>query len=792
MMRIPLSSTPFYYLTAGNTERREHMEREFAAQRPVAVHAVPHTRFDPRDIKHVRTRRSGITGFLRILDTAALSDREFRPFVILEDDAKKHRDMPEALSVPDDTDICYIGLSEWGMTDQPNGSKGTVCFSEVEGCDEVIRIYNMLSTHGLMLCSVRGLLALQKCLVEDFYKKRGWDRSLAQVQPHLRVYALKTPLVYQCAALGGVENERSTRVTHRSLRRRELPASWRNTENLSVLTSANPPEASAALVRCVKPTIIKATPQKGGSLGPAQKRAVGVGEVFRVIGTAQEHYRVSPLAGGGECDGWYVYKPHFAGAASAQTRLLPLPDLLAALPPHVLLRFDNEAFPSYQVGTDIDILVSCLDTSVCAIVDRCASSNFRHALRILQPDVHAHLDMLDDSTGSLHLRFDLYTALPYTRFRLHPGLWSNVLSHRVRRGPVWQPRPQDDLALRYAEYIEHQDRRPEKIKHLRYVEEHGQGVDFARVRPGDTDCTLNYASCEAGFFGFIVWNHGLKHLESIFEMLHQSFVCQVLYIKKLEPPDMDAFLRALYAEDLGGDPAGPLHGHIKAKTRYLASMPRRCLFALLRKPDTRPAGGFDEDLVSFKWSVRSRFNPRSASQPAAGRLPRGVSHHHVIHGIDRPGECGPVCRRITGSAPEHFEHRLAGGRVEVPHHIVAAAPRTLPVSVPIAHLRASIIGRGLVPVHRTPHYEFVCGEERAYREYYGKHCGRELTDGHSCACFRRTLKNFNPVAYLYTRTAYILVKPAASGTWRIVDGVHRSAALCHHYGKEHSIPCYQL
>jgi hypothetical protein len=52
------------------------------------------------------------------------------------------------------------------------------------------------------------------------------------------------------------------------------------------------------------------------------------------------------------------------------------------------------------------------------------------------------------------------------------------------------------------------------------------------------------------------------------------------------------------------------------------------------------------------------------------------------------------------------------------------------------------------------------------------------------------LKNFNPRAYPYTHKTYILVKPASGGTWQIMDGVHRSAALCHHFGLDGSIPCY--
>ena len=50
---------------------------------------------------------------------------------------KQYRTFPLKLNLPDDSDLCYLGLSEWGMTDQPNGVCHTVCCTEVN--DDLVR-----------------------------------------------------------------------------------------------------------------------------------------------------------------------------------------------------------------------------------------------------------------------------------------------------------------------------------------------------------------------------------------------------------------------------------------------------------------------------------------------------------------------------------------------------------------------------------------------------------------------------------------------------------------------------
>ena len=96
----------------------------------------------------------------------------------------------------------------------------------------------MLSLHGIIICSMRGLLAMQKCILEDLFKNRGYDISIAQMQPHINAYALKNPLVYQYAKIGG--NEDATKINyHLNRKDRPIPKMWVNTRNISVVTNYN-------------------------------------------------------------------------------------------------------------------------------------------------------------------------------------------------------------------------------------------------------------------------------------------------------------------------------------------------------------------------------------------------------------------------------------------------------------------------------------------------------------------------------------------------------------------------
>lgn len=223
IMKIKLHDINYYFLTCNNTIRKNHIINEFQNFKLIEINPIV----------GIGKTKSGATGFSKMFDQASIDqgrNKPFQPFVILEDDAKKTGEFPLEIEIPDDTDILYIGLSTCGM----NKDKWchTVCSKLVD--DNIIRIYNMLAFHGVIVCSVRGMLTLQKCMLESYFTNKIWDIYTAQIQPFLNVYALQRPLVYQYGKIGGVEH--ATNIDYSNKTDIQIPDEWINKEHVSILT----------------------------------------------------------------------------------------------------------------------------------------------------------------------------------------------------------------------------------------------------------------------------------------------------------------------------------------------------------------------------------------------------------------------------------------------------------------------------------------------------------------------------------------------------------------------------
>ena len=222
-MKINLHNIYYYFLTCNNEVRKTHITNEFKDFKLVEVNPI----------MNIGKIKSGATGFSRILDQACIhqdKNKPFQPFAIFEDDVKKFDEFPIEIEIPNDTDILYIGLSNSGMHKSTWCS--TVCSRNIN--DNIIRVYNMLAFHGIIVCSIRGLLTLQKCMFESYFKNTIWDIFTAQIQPYLNVYALKKPLVYQYGKIGG--QEKYTKINYIDKADIPIPNEWINKDNLSILT----------------------------------------------------------------------------------------------------------------------------------------------------------------------------------------------------------------------------------------------------------------------------------------------------------------------------------------------------------------------------------------------------------------------------------------------------------------------------------------------------------------------------------------------------------------------------
>lgn len=226
-MKISLKNINYYYLTCNNSIRKEHILQEFMDYNLIEINPI----------LGISKEKSGSTGFIRIIEKAIknFKNNSFEPFVIFEDDVKKYREFPEFLEIPDNSDILYIGLSQWGSINGI-GHQYSIYFDDIDA--NIIKIYNMLSMHGMIICSLEGLFALHKCMMESSIKNnRAWDLYIAEIQPYYNVYALKTPLVYQYGLIGGQEPH--SKINHTNLNcvmYKKFDINNINTTNDSIIT----------------------------------------------------------------------------------------------------------------------------------------------------------------------------------------------------------------------------------------------------------------------------------------------------------------------------------------------------------------------------------------------------------------------------------------------------------------------------------------------------------------------------------------------------------------------------
>lgn len=136
------------------------------------------------------------------------------------------------------------------------------------------------------------------------------------------------------------------------------------------------------------------------------------------------------------------------------------------------------SFPSYYKGGDIDIF--CYDKDEFAkIILSVGNEYLNQGLEIKVTSKNRTTTRLDFYyDGELDFRFELYQSLPrYKKIHLKEHYIYSVIENastitREFEGkpyPFYVPAPIDDLLLRYVEYIEWYETRPDKVKHLEYI-----------------------------------------------------------------------------------------------------------------------------------------------------------------------------------------------------------------------------------------------------------------------------------------------------------------------------------
>lgn len=137
-------------------------------------------------------------------------------------------------------------------------------------------------------------------------------------------------------------------------------------------------------------------------------------------------------------------------------------------------------FDTIEPGSDIDIFSFDVYSASKKIIDAIEKQIFGNKEMKIHVSsyetVKCYIDIIKN--GKIYLRLDMCGELPeYSRVLVKPGLFECCVEkaeiEKIKVGdktiPVKKLARDQDLLIRYLEYIEWYERRPDKIKHLNYV-----------------------------------------------------------------------------------------------------------------------------------------------------------------------------------------------------------------------------------------------------------------------------------------------------------------------------------
>jgi len=132
-------------------------------------------------------------------------------------------------------------------------------------------------------------------------------------------------------------------------------------------------------------------------------------------------------------------------------------------------------FPGYKIGSDLDIFcydIENISREILGYLQQIISKEL--SVNITNRGIQIYIDVMDKNI--IHFRFDLYGILPtYKNILIKDAFFSSVIenSQTIEQNgcKVKVPSQIDESVLRYIEYQEWYGQRPDKIKHIEYLEE---------------------------------------------------------------------------------------------------------------------------------------------------------------------------------------------------------------------------------------------------------------------------------------------------------------------------------
>jgi len=121
------------------------------------------------------------------------------PFIVFEDDCVCKNTDP-VITIPDDSDAVYLGISSWGRMNSHSGP--CVYYEEVVDFPGIVRVYNMLGAHAILYLS-KEYASVCSRISNHFYETAyHQDIGFAEIQKYFSIYSFDDPIFYQTSSNG--------------------------------------------------------------------------------------------------------------------------------------------------------------------------------------------------------------------------------------------------------------------------------------------------------------------------------------------------------------------------------------------------------------------------------------------------------------------------------------------------------------------------------------------------------------------------------------------------------------
>ncbi len=205
-MTVNLKDLNWYFLNTDiRTDRRQHME-EILSRYNLKFQRVESPKYGNR-------YTSGALG-MAFMIKLGLSQKPFKPFIIMEDDCSwllddsdPNRDPKLEVEVPKDADVLHLGISNAFSLGHLRSCGALPLKKRHPEFKHLFRVYNMFSLHAVLVLTQRYCNAFFEKMVQAARAGFCWDTYSVVLQCQFNIYALERPLLYQDAKYGGQEKD---------------------------------------------------------------------------------------------------------------------------------------------------------------------------------------------------------------------------------------------------------------------------------------------------------------------------------------------------------------------------------------------------------------------------------------------------------------------------------------------------------------------------------------------------------------------------------------------------------